>query len=440
MTTGLTEKDYALWLFNIEGLGNRSISKLLSGGVSCKDIYDMTSAELKTYLKPKQLDALIRSRNVWDFEKERKKLEDKGIRFISRIDPEYPEKLKNIPDPPFAIYVKGKLPDPDRPAVAIIGARMCSDYGKQMARHLGKGLALAKVQVISGMAAGVDGISQKACLQAGGTSFGIVGSGVDICYPEDNRDLYEGLCNLGGVISEYPPGTQPKANFFPMRNRIISALSDVIVVVEARQHSGTQITVDTALEQGKEVLAVPGRLTDRLSDGCNYLISQGAGVVIDVSDVLDRLWSIRSGGKGSDVQQFTPRSAEGPEAADAGWSAEGTDPALAGAAQEPGDHVDPDQEFTNDGLILPIADPVERAILDAVDVIPISAAGILEKIAGSGIDITIQELMTKLFELSNEGKINQSGVYFMKKPHKKKCRNDAAGNDTEEAKVNMQII
>ena len=362
MINSLTENDYALWLFNIRGIGNKAIDKLLCGDRTCKEIYSMDKKELSMILSPKQVESLMKSRNVWDFEKERRKLENNGIRFISRIDDEYPEKLKNIADPPFALYVKGRLPDPERPSVAIIGARMCSEYGRYMARQLGRGLAFAGVQVISGMARGIDGISQKAALQAGGQSYGVVGCGVDVCYPDENRDVYEELCLSGGVISEFPPGTEPKASFFPLRNRIISALSDVVVVVEARRKSGTQITVDTALEQGKEVLVCPGRLTDRLSDGCNYLISQGAGVVIDVNDVIDRLWHVKN------------RS---------------------------GVH-DPEEAL-------------ETAILESVDVIPISASGILEMISDKGIDISVPELMKKLFDMSNMGKIAQNGVYFLKR-------------------------
>ncbi|SFU31240.1 DNA-processing protein DprA [Butyrivibrio sp. INlla21] len=416
MTGKLTENDYALWLFNIRGIGNKSIDKLLCGDRTCKEIYGMDKKELSMFLSEKQVDSLIKSRNVWDFEKERRKLENKGIRFISRIDDEYPEKLKNIADPPFALYVKGRLPNPDKPAVAIIGARMCSEYGRYMARQIGRGLAFAGVQVISGMARGVDGISQKAALQAGGASYAIVGSGVDVCYPDDNRDVYEELCLSGGVISEYPPGTEPKANFFPMRNRIISALSDVVVVVEARRKSGTQITVDTALEQGKEVLACPGRLTDRLSDGCNYLISQGAGVVIDVNDVIDRLWHVRSRAASQNraLQMSTADAQNKPLHMPVVAAQTGSQSPSPGSEQVPAATTQaPSPETT-------FAEPepeeaLETAILESVDVIPISSSGIMEKISERGIEISVPELMKKLFDMSNMGKLSQNGVYFLKR-------------------------
>lgn len=160
------------------------------------------------------------------------------------------------------------------------------------------------MQVISGMARGIDGIGQEAALKAGGRSFGVLGCGVDICYPASNRGLYERLCVQGGVLSAYPPGTEARAQHFPPRNRIVSGLADALIVVEARGRSGTLITVDMALEQGKEVYAVPGRVTDRLSDGCNQLIRQGAGVFLTPEDFLRELeegswkWHGTGGGEG----------------------------------------------------------------------------------------------------------------------------------------------
>jgi len=161
----------------------------------------------------------------------------------------------------------------------VIGARECSEYGRYVAEVLGKELGENGIQVVSGMARGIDGISQAAALKAGGFSVGVLGCGVDICYPAENRRLYEWLEHSGGLLSAYAPGTEPKPGNFPPRNRIVSGLADVLVVVEARQKSGTLITVDMALEQGREVYVVPGRITDRLSDGCHRLLRQGAGVV-----------------------------------------------------------------------------------------------------------------------------------------------------------------
>lgn len=207
-----------------------------------------------------------------------------------RIEDEgYPKRLKNIPGAPKALYVLGRLPEEERLSVAVVGARDCSEYGRFVAKELGAALGKNGITVISGMARGIDGISQEEALDAGGSSFGVLGCGVDICYPKENRRLYEKLRKSGGLLSEYLPGTPACANHFPPRNRIVSGLADVVVVVEARVKSGTLITVDMALEQGREVYAVPGRTTDKLSEGCNRLIRQGAGVLFSVEEFIREL-------------------------------------------------------------------------------------------------------------------------------------------------------
>lgn len=210
-------------------------------------------------------------------------------RCLLRTDSDYPAVLREIRRPPARLYLRGKLPEPDRPAVAIIGARRCSSYGRDMARLFAGALSAAGVQIISGMAAGIDGIAQRAALETGGVSFGVLGCGTDLCYPAGNRDLYEALLEKGGLLSEYPAGTPPVSGHFPARNRIISALSDAVLVIEAKERSGTLITVDFALEQGRDVYALPGRLTDGWSAGCNRLIRQGAGIALTPDDILEAL-------------------------------------------------------------------------------------------------------------------------------------------------------
>ena len=209
-----------------------------------------------------------------------------NIQYIRRSDATYPVKLDCIPSAPKGVYVTGRLPDPEEPSVAIIGARVCSEYGRQMACLFGTELGKAGIQIISGMARGIDGISQMAAIQAGGASFAVLGCGVDVCYPRENLELYHMLQAKGGLISEFPPGTQPLAKQFPSRNRIISGLSDAVIVIEAKQKSGTLITVDMALEQGRDVYVVPGRLTDSLSEGCNRLIKQGADILLSPEELL----------------------------------------------------------------------------------------------------------------------------------------------------------
>ncbi|MCR5670132.1 MAG: DNA-processing protein DprA [Butyrivibrio sp.] len=389
----LSEKDYAHWLFSVQGVGNASIDKLLCGGRSCREVFEMNEKELAKILDQRHAGAIMRAKRTWDFEKKNKKLEAMGIRFVSRIDPEYPDKLRNIADPPFAIYVKGQLPDPSKPSVAIIGARMCSDYGRFMARKFGRELGLAGVQVISGMARGVDGIAQKGALDAGGRSFGVLGCGVDICYPEENKAIYDDLITSGGIISEYLPGTEPKPGHFPLRNRIISALSDIVLVVEARRRSGTSITVDTALEQGKEILAVPGRVTDRLSDGCNYLINQGAGIATGVQDILDRLSRMGMYCTGSDDSE-TEKTAE----------TEGNE--LSEIMEESDDEMSETSVTVHRSL--------EDEIAQMLDVIPISASQIMEELGKKGYEISVPQLMSTLMEMTFKGIAIQNGSYYRK--------------------------
>lgn len=280
---------YAYFISNVPGIGQKTADLLLAEYKTPENVYLAGEKELVCLIGEKRVEAWKELKKTWDVQEQYANLEKRGIQFIHREEAAYPNRLKQIPDPPFALYVKGKVPDDARRSVAVVGARRCSAYGRHMAEELGRALALAGVQVISGMASGVDGISQRAVIDGGGETFGVLGCGVDICYPANHRQLYRDMQEHGGVISAYLPGTQPRPELFPPRNRIISGLSDAVVVVEARQQSGTLITVDMALEQGREIYCVPGRVTDRLSDGCNRLISQGAGVVLSVEDLLEKL-------------------------------------------------------------------------------------------------------------------------------------------------------
>jgi DNA processing protein len=210
------------------------------------------------------------------------------IRYISAGDPGFPERLFHIPDSPRGLYVKGQLPREHIPSVAIVGARNCSVYGKNTALWFGEVLARNGVQVISGMARGIDGYAHRGALKAeAGKTFAVLGSGADVCYPAGNRDVYDRLPQRGGVLSESPPGTPPLAHLFPLRNRLISGLADAVLIIEAKEKSGSLITADCALEQGKDVYAVPGRIDDPLSAGCNNLICQGAGIAISPEKLLE---------------------------------------------------------------------------------------------------------------------------------------------------------
>ncbi|MBO7709621.1 MAG: DNA-processing protein DprA [Lachnospiraceae bacterium] len=210
----------------------------------------------------------------------KEQMEKKRVAFISRGHPAYPKRLRTICDAPYGLFYKGKLPESAPLYVGIVGARACSTYGSAMARQIAGGLAESGIHVVSGMAMGVDGISQKAAVEAGGTSFAVLGCGPDRCYPRMNIELYMSLQEKGGILSEYPCNTKAQAWYFPARNRIISGLSDILVVIEAGKRSGSLITAEHALYQGREVYAVPGRVNDPLSEGCNAPIRDGAGVIV----------------------------------------------------------------------------------------------------------------------------------------------------------------
>ncbi|MCR5651886.1 MAG: DNA-processing protein DprA [Lachnospiraceae bacterium] len=212
------------------------------------------------------------------------------IRYITAFEKEYPEKLREIKNAPAGIYVRGKLPDKNKKSVAIVGSRQCSMYGAKTAEYFSSTLAANGVQIISGMACGIDGISQKAAIGAGGTTFAVLGSGADVVYPKSNTELYEDILKEGGIISEQPPGTEPLGPYFAERNRIISALCDCLLVIEARVRSGTGITVRHALEQGKDIFAVPGRINDPMSAGTNKLIADGALVALSPDCILQELF------------------------------------------------------------------------------------------------------------------------------------------------------
>ena len=209
------------------------------------------------------------------------------IRYIANSDQEFPEKLKELHDCPKGIYVRGKLPDPEKKSVAIVGARMCSAYGRATASYFARVLAANDVQIISGLALGIDGAAHEGALMAGGATFAVMAGAVDTCYPRAHIELYEQMRRTGGIISEEPCGCPPLPKLFPKRNRLISALSDMVLVVEAKKKSGSLITADFAAEQGRDIFAVPGRLEDSLSEGCNELIFQGAGIAISPERMLE---------------------------------------------------------------------------------------------------------------------------------------------------------
>ena len=289
------ERIYAYWLSQVKGIGSVSVAKLYEMCGSYEKIYNEVYYNRKKqdffiYIGlgksvKKELDnaiGLIESR-----EAEYGRLKDEDIQFILYGEDKYPKRLINIYDKPMWLFAKGTIPLDLKPSAAIIGARSCTPYGRQEAEYFGRILAENGVQVISGMALGVDQAGHRGAINGGGMTYAVMGCGIDTCYPPSGIRLYSDICGHGGILSEYGLGVPPLASHFPVRNRIISGLSDITIVIEARRRSGSLITADLALEQGREVFALPGRRIDPLSEGCNRLILQGAGIITKPEDVLD---------------------------------------------------------------------------------------------------------------------------------------------------------
>ena len=289
----MEDRIYDYWAATLQDGYIGNLIGMVSSVGGAKALYEMTKKQMTDALHiTDKLAEYIMDRKVdpGSVEEEYYRMQESGISYVNHTDDDFPPKLAAIPSPPYGLFVKGALPDRLTASVAIVGARECSEYGRLMAEFFGDRLAREGVQIISGMAWGIDGIAQEAALNAGGRSYAVLGCGVDITYPTKNRRLYQRLCENGnGLISEYAPQTAAEARRFPPRNRIISGLCDVLIVVEARAKSGTLITADMAIDQGRTVMVVPGRLTDNLSAGCINLLYHGALPATGLGAVLDQL-------------------------------------------------------------------------------------------------------------------------------------------------------
>ena len=283
---------YWEWLCSIPGLYLSGQEVLLRCFSSPEGIWNATEQELN-HLEEKGcqwIDCVKKFRRTVSPAEITHRNETAGIQFISREHTMYPDSLIPLKGMPYGLFYRGHLPVRDRKSVAVVGARMCTPSGREWARRISSEIILAGGQVISGAAYGIDGVAQWEALERGGGSFAVLGCGVDCCYPSSHARLFERLEREGGILSEFPPGTRPFRSHFPMRNRIISGLSDAVVVVEARKKSGSLITADFAAEQGKQVLAVPGRPEDELSQGCNDLIAHGAGIILSEESIVKELF------------------------------------------------------------------------------------------------------------------------------------------------------
>lgn len=283
---------YEYWFAKIKGVRADKKKFLHERMKTAEALYYSEEETLKKLgvLNDKERTSILKATKQTDLQEEYERMLEKKIQLITCFSEQYPRELMEIPDPPYALYVKGKLPDKEEKKIAIVGSRRCTPYGEKYAVDFGEKLAKSGIQVISGMARGIDGMGHRGALMAGGKTFAVLGCGSDVCYPKEHIGLYVDILERGGgIISEFPPGTPPYAYNFPARNRIISGMSECIIVIEAGKKSGSLITVDMALEQGRDVYALPGPINSEMSEGCNYLIKQGAGIILSPEMLLDEI-------------------------------------------------------------------------------------------------------------------------------------------------------
>ncbi|MEJ2695351.1 MAG: DNA-processing protein DprA [Candidatus Sulfobium sp.] len=293
----MSEARYWIGLSLVPDVGPVTSRKLLAVMGTPENIFRAGTKDLLS-LKGfrKETADNIRNFRFWDeverYERETRK---KGIRVVGLDDPLYPAPLKEIEGAPVVLYMTGEYQPDDRFGIAVVGSRKYTYYGESVTQKIAGELSAAGFTIVSGLARGVDTLSHKSALASGGRTIAVLGSGSDICYPSENRGLMEKIASSGCVISEFPPGTAPNRENFPRRNRLISGLALGVLVVEAAPESGSLITANYALEQNKEVFAVPGNITSPNSEGTNRLIRQGAKLVMKAGDVIEELAPVLKG-------------------------------------------------------------------------------------------------------------------------------------------------
>ncbi|MFC2023557.1 DNA-processing protein DprA [Chloroflexota bacterium] len=288
----MSERDVRFWIgFNkVSGIGAVRLRALLDYFGELQPAWEAPVHDLRQAgLDSRSIANLIKARSELDLDAEVGRVRRSGVRLLCWDNADYPVNLREVYNAPPVLYVRGTIDKRDEWAVAVVGTRKASVYGKEAARMIATGLAQAGVTVVSGLAAGIDTTAHRACLEAGGRTLAVLGSGVDVIYPSRNHRLAAEVVERGALVSEYAMGTRPEARNFPPRNRIISGLTLGTVVVEADYASGARITANFAAEQGREVFAVPGSVFSRGCRGTNQLIQQGAKMVCRVTDVLEEL-------------------------------------------------------------------------------------------------------------------------------------------------------
>ncbi len=287
----LTERNVLLWLSSIGGVSYKMIEALNEYFGSICEIWHAGPNQIMKSMNKNSIIAerIIKNRSVYSFDEFIEKLNKQSISARTFVDDDYPPQLRVIYDLPYVIYLKGNYSF-EAPMVSIVGARRASSYGAWAARHFASELGRLGIGIVSGLALGIDTAAHRGAIEANGRTIAVLGCGPDICYPTSNQGLYNSIISThGGILSEYPPGTPPLKHHFPARNRIISGLSEGIVVVEAGERSGALITVEYGLDQGRDIYAVPGNINNSGSKGTNRLIKEGAKILTEPEDLLEDL-------------------------------------------------------------------------------------------------------------------------------------------------------
>lgn len=283
---------YWLALSRIPGVGNVLYKRLISAFGTPEKVFQRSADELRSIegIRAGTIEGIVGFKGDDWAEKELQSVQKRGIRLITQMDDDYPALLKTIYDPPPLLYMRGNIIKADTNALAVVGSRNASSYGRETTKRLAQGLARYGFTIVSGLARGIDTTAHRGALEAGGRTLAVLGSGIDKVYPWENRRLGEDIVHAGAILSEFPLGTAPEACHFPARNRIISGLSLGVVIIEASFRSGSLITARLALEQGREVFAVPGNINSPSSTGTNRLIKEGAKLVTDPEDIIEEFF------------------------------------------------------------------------------------------------------------------------------------------------------
>ena len=292
-SSSLDERELLPWiaLARVRGLGCAGFKRIAEHLGDPRQAFWISARELAQVpdLDRQAIEGLLTFSDWDEVRKEMSRISETGARVVPYNDSRYPTRLRMIPDPPPFLYIKGEIGDGDEKALAVVGSRSASDYGLRVTRDLCQGLCSIGFTVVSGMARGIDGEAHQAAIGMGGRTVAVLGSGVDVVYPWEHKELYQTICQQGAVLSDLPMGTPPFPFNFPSRNRLISGLSLGVVVVEATEKSGSLITASLALDQGREVFAVPGPAGASRSRGTNRLIRQGAKLVETVGDIIEEI-------------------------------------------------------------------------------------------------------------------------------------------------------